>query len=72
MEIESIHISNNAQSKDGIEGLTAFSEKESLNLMNKNLLLCKQKRWLTWMRVRENPFIYTWKPDFFVFMEEYY
>ena len=27
MEIESIHISNNAQSKDGIEGLTAFSEK---------------------------------------------
>ena len=27
MEKESIHISNNAQSKDGIEGLIAFSEK---------------------------------------------
>ena len=35
MEIESIHISNNADSKDGIEGLTAFSEKENPTLMNK-------------------------------------
>ena len=31
MEIESIHISNNADSKDGIEGLTAFSEKRKPN-----------------------------------------
>ena len=31
MEIESIHISNNAESKDGIEGLTAFSEKRKPN-----------------------------------------
>ena len=36
-KLESIHISNNAESKDGIEGLTAFIEKESLTLMNKNL-----------------------------------
>ena len=27
MEMESVHISNNAETKDGIEGLTAFSEK---------------------------------------------
>ena len=31
METESIHISNNAESKDGIEGLTAFSEKRKPN-----------------------------------------
>ena len=31
MEIESIHISNNADTKDGIEGLTAFSEKRKPN-----------------------------------------
>ena len=31
MEIESIHISNNAETKDGIEGLTAFSEKRKPN-----------------------------------------
>ena len=31
MEIESIHISNNADNKDGIEGLTAFSEKRKPN-----------------------------------------
>ncbi|MBF95981.1 MAG: 4-chlorobenzoyl coenzyme A dehalogenase-2 [Alphaproteobacteria bacterium MarineAlpha9_Bin4] len=31
MEAESIHISNNAESKDGIEGITAFSEKRKPN-----------------------------------------
>ena len=31
MEIESIHISKNAETKDGIEGLTAFSEKRKPN-----------------------------------------
>ena len=31
METESIHISNNAESKDGIEGLTAFIEKRKPN-----------------------------------------
>ena len=44
MEIESIHISNNADSKDGIEGLTAFSEKENPTLMKKNLLMFFQKK----------------------------
>ena len=31
METESIHISNNAESKDGLEGLTAFIEKRKPN-----------------------------------------
>ena len=31
MEMESIHISNNAESKNGIEGITAFSEKRKPN-----------------------------------------
>ena len=31
MEKESIHISSNAESQDGIEGLTAFSEKRKPN-----------------------------------------
>ena len=31
MEMESMHISNNAETKDGIEGLTAFSEKRKPN-----------------------------------------
>ena len=44
MEMESIHISNNAESKHGIEGLTAFSEKENLTLMNKKFTTVQSKK----------------------------
>ena len=71
MDIEGIHISNNAESKDGIEGLT-FSEKESPTLMNKKYTVIQSKK-IAYIEEGWSAYsIYSWKPNLFLFMEKYH
>ena len=65
MEIESIHISN-ADSKDGIEGLTAFSEKENPTLMNKKFTNVLSKKIAYLDEGKGQPILFIWKSTLYL------